>query len=81
MKKSVQMICAGVAAMDGCGATLTLVERRHYDGRCEHCALDWDERVRAWRFGCDDPDLDAHFEDGGGRRAAVPVQLRRATAA
>ena len=79
MKKSVQMVCTGVTAMDGCGVELTMVERRLYDGRCELCALDWDERVRAWRFGCTDADLDAHFADD--RRPADGSRPRRAKAA
>lgn len=80
MKKSVQMVCTGVTAMDGCGAALTMVERRLYDGRCELCALDWEERMRAWRFGCADADLDAHFAEGG-RRPVAGGQPRRAKAA
>ncbi len=47
--------------MDGCGVELSMVEVRLHDGRCEHCALDWDERVRGWRFGRPDADLEEHF--------------------
>ncbi|HWV42568.1 hypothetical protein [Pseudorhodoplanes sp.] len=80
MAKAGQFMCTGVVAMDGCGAELTMVELRRFDGRCEHCALDWDERVRAWRFGKSDPDLDEHFAEAPRRRSA-PVQARRAKAA
>ncbi|MFN3351166.1 hypothetical protein [Pseudorhodoplanes sp.] len=73
-------VCTGVVAMDGCGVELTMVERRLHDGRCELCALDWDERVRAWRFGKPDPDLDAHFAEGPRKPAARPAP-RRAKAA
>ena len=78
MKKAGQFVCTGVAAMDGCGAELTMVERRLHDGRCELCALDWDERVRAWRFGSADADLDAHFDEGGRRSAAQPRKAKAA---
>lgn len=78
MRKAVQIVCTGVTATDGCGVELTMVERRLYDGRCEHCGLDWDERVRAWRFGSADADLDAHFAEGAHRSAP---QTRRARAA
>jgi hypothetical protein len=80
MKKAAQFVCMGVVAGDGCGVELTMVERRLYDGRCELCALDWDERVRAWRFGKADADLDAHFAETP-RRPATPAQPRRARAA
>lgn len=80
MKKAGQFVCTGVTAMDGCGVELTMVERRLYDGRCELCALDWDERVRAWRFGRADADLDAHFDEGG-RRRTVSTTPRKAKAA
>jgi hypothetical protein len=80
MKSAGQFLCTGVVAMDGCGAELTMVERRLYDGRCEFCALDWDERVRAWRFGCADADLDAHFDEGA-RRRPVSATPRKAKAA
>lgn len=73
-------VCTGVVAGDGCGVELTMVERRLHDGRCEHCALDWDERVRAWRFGCADADLDAHFAEASRKRTA-PRQPQRAKAA
>jgi hypothetical protein len=63
MKNIGLLLCTGVVAGDGCGIELTMVERRLHDGRCEHCALDWDERVRAWRFGKIDADLDAHFAE------------------
>lgn len=78
MRRAAQYVCTGVVAMDGCGVELTMVELRRHDGRCELCALDWDERVRAWRFGKADPDLDAHFADAPRRPA---VQPRRAKAA
>jgi hypothetical protein len=73
-------VCTGVVASDGCGVELTMVELRLHDGRCEHCALDWDERVRAWRFGCADADLDAHFAEPPRKRVA-PRQPQRAKAA
>ena len=60
-KSTSAMICVGIGPMDGCGSGLTLLERRLFGEMCEHCALDWDERVRAWRFGRIDPDLDLHF--------------------
>jgi hypothetical protein len=80
MKNAGLFVCTGVTAMDGCGAELTLAERRLHDGRCALCALDWDERVRAWRFGRPDPDLDVHFLEG---RAAPArgAEPRRAKAA
>jgi hypothetical protein len=80
MKNAGRFVCTGVAAMDGCGVELTMVEVRLHDGRCEHCALDWDERVRAWRFGRADTDLDEHFAEAPRRRAAA-IQPRRAKAA
>jgi hypothetical protein len=80
MTKTAQFMCTGVVAMDGCGVELTMLELRRHDGRCEFCALDWDERVRAWRFGKADADLDAHFADAP-RRPATPAQPRRAKAA
>jgi hypothetical protein len=80
MTKAAHFICTGVVAMDGCGVELTMIELRRHDGRCEYCALDWDERVRAWRFGKADPDLDAHFADTP-RRQTAPAQPRRAKAA
>ncbi len=79
MKNAGQFVCTGVVAMDGCGITLTMVERRLHDGRCEHCALDWDERVRAWRFGRTDADLDEHFAEAA--RKPATAQSRRAKAA
>jgi hypothetical protein len=80
MTKAAHFVCTGVVAMDSCGVELTMIELRRHDGRCEHCALDWDERVRAWRFGKADPDLDAHFADTP-RRQTAPAQPRRAKAA
>lgn len=80
MSRAIQIVCTGVTSTDGCGVELTMVERRLHDGRCEHCALDWDERVRSWRFGNADADLDTHFAEGIGRPAA-PSQPRRARAA
>jgi hypothetical protein len=80
MTKAAQFVCTGVVAMDGCGVELSMIELRRHDGRCEHCALDWDERVRAWRFGKADSELDAHFADAP-RRRATPAQPRRAKAA
>lgn len=80
MKTAGLFVCTGVVAGDGCGIELTMVERRLHDRRCEHCALDWDERVRAWRFGGADADLDTHFEIAP-RRRTTPVQPRRARAA
>ena len=79
MKKAGLFVCTGVAARDGCGVELTMVERRLHDGRCEHCSLDWDERVRGWRFGCADPDLDGFFAEASRKPAAQ--QPRRAKAA
>lgn len=80
MKNTGRFVCTGVVDGDGCGVELTMVERRLHDGRCELCALDWDERVRAWRFGKADADLDAHFAEAPRRRAPV-VHQRRARAA
>ncbi len=80
MKNAGRFVCTGVVAMDGCGVELTLAEVRVHDGRCEHCALDWDERVRGWRFGRADADLDEHFADAP-RKRAVAAQPRRARAA
>ena len=79
MKNAGRFVCTGVVTMDGCGAELTMIELRLHDGRCEHCALDWDERVRAWRFGRPDTDLDAHFADAPRKTAAHAT--RRAKAA
>jgi hypothetical protein len=80
MKNAGRFLCTGVVAMDGCGAELAMIELRLHDGRCEHCALDWDERVRAWRFGRPDADLEEHFAVAPRKRAAV-AQPRRARAA
>ena len=66
--------------MDGCGVELSMVEVRLHDGRCEHCALDWDERVRGWRFGRPDADLEEHFAVAPRKRPAA-AQPRRAKAA
>lgn len=80
MKKStsIAMVCVGIGPMEGCGAQMTIGERRLFGDICEHCVLDWEERVRAWRFGRPDPDLDLHFgedlpfgaDDGASRPAA-----------
>ncbi len=80
MTNSGRFLCTGVVAMDGCGVELTIVELRLHDGRCEHCALDWDERVRAWRFGRPDADLEEHFA-AAPRKRMPAAQLRRAKAA
>jgi hypothetical protein len=86
MKKStnVAMVCTGIGPMEGCGAQMTIGERRLFGEICEYCMLDWEERVRAWRFGRPDADLDLYFgedlpfgADDGARRAA---QTRKAAA-
>ena len=75
------LVCVGIAPMAGCGAELTVAEHRKFDGACEHCALDFEERVRAWRFGQTDPELDLHFgEDRGGRPAVSISPVRKAAA-
>ena len=78
-KMTKAIVCVGLGPMQGCGAELTLAERRHHGETCEYCALDFEERVRAWRFGAADPDLDLHFADGG---REVPTQrpVRKAAA-
>lgn len=57
------IVCVGIAPMQGCGAELTLAERRHHGDACEYCALDFEERIRAWRFGQEDAELDLHFAE------------------
>lgn len=46
-----------------CGAILTDEERHYYGSRCEGCECADDERVRAWRHGADDPELDAIYSE------------------
>jgi len=78
MKNAGRFVCTGVVAMDGCGVELTMIELRLHDSRCELCALDWDERVRAWRFGKPDADLDDHFAEGLRRPASQPRKAKAA---
>jgi hypothetical protein len=56
-----QFICLGRAPLDGCGISLTIIERRTFGESCEHCELAWQERWRAWCLGASDSDLDDIF--------------------
>lgn len=82
MKKCIKIIiCVGLGPMDGCGAELTHAEHRLFGETCECCALDWEERVRSWRFGRPDPDLDQYFdEDRRVRPAAATQPVHKAAA-
>ena len=45
-----------------CGKTLTDEERHYYEFRCEACERAEHERVKAWRHGADDPELDKLYD-------------------
>lgn len=52
----------------GCGGPLNAVEAEMYGDICNFCAtVDW-ERLKAWRAGRDDPDLDARYSHMKRRR-------------
>ena len=54
-------ICLGHHPVAGCGAMLTAEERHYYGVACEKCEREWSERMRAYRRGVVDPELDAMF--------------------
>lgn len=45
----------------GCGNALTDNERHYYIHRCETCERKHWERIRAWREGAEDKELDRMF--------------------
>jgi hypothetical protein len=50
MRKS-KFVCVGLLDSQPCGVAVTAVQFRRQDGMCEYCALEWYERVKAWRWG------------------------------
>lgn len=55
-------ICIGDTWGDGCGRVLTDEEREYYGTCCEACVRDSVERVRRWRQGGEDKELDLMFD-------------------
>lgn len=56
------------ALCKGCGSPLSATEAEMYDGICNFCAtVEW-VRLKAWRAGKDDPELDARFSHMKRRR-------------
>lgn len=46
---------------DDCGMILTDEERQYYAGRCENCERAWHERIKSWRAGGEDAELDGLY--------------------
>jgi hypothetical protein len=57
------LICLGDEYVPGCGRELTAEERHWYGHICETCTRASDERVRLWREGGADVELDKIFDD------------------
>ena len=58
-----QFICTQATfGTPGCGAILTDAEREYYGTACEKCTTEDHERLKAWRAGTDDTELDERFD-------------------
>ena len=58
MKSRGKLVCVGFGPALGCGTELSASRRPDIESTCDYCALDWYERVKAWRFGRADPICD-----------------------